>query len=669
MKFKRIAQSMIIGYLFTTMPVWAVKPEISADKIIIPTATEANLIETKRVTARLLQSHYKKFTLDDAMSEKIFNRYIDFLDYSHNTFLQSDIETLRNQYAKHFDDDLVAGNLAAAFDMYKLLQERRYQRYRYALSLLDKEPNLKEQDQIEIDRSKAPFPQTEEEANKLWKERVKNDIIAMRLQGKSWTQIKKKLVKRYNLAIKRLTQTKADDVTQLFLNAFARELDPHTSYLSPRNAKSFQEDMNLSLEGIGATLQSEDDETIVKSLVPGAPADKSKKIKAGDKIVGVGQGKKGEIEDVVGWRLDDVVEKIKGKKGTTVRLEIEPAKGGKTKIITLVRDRVRIEDRAAKLKVEKVQDKNIAIITIPSFYNGLTADVVKLLNEMKEKKADSLIIDLRNNGGGSLPEVVNLSGLFITDGPVVQVRDAFNRIRVHEDLDSQQLYNGPMIVLVDRFSASASEIFSAAMQDYGRAVIVGQNTFGKGTVQQSRPLNFIYDTDPTPLGAIQYTIQKFYRINGGSTQLKGVAPDITIAEFIDESEYGESKEDNALVWDKIPEAAYKKVADLSLTVKTLAERHKARVANDPEFIVLNQDIATRDQRNQRKFLSLNLHERKAENDKDDDKRLKDLNARFKREGKKPLKKLDDLPKDYEAPDFVLKEVERMAVDMLLEKQN
>ncbi|OBX06430.1 carboxy terminal-processing peptidase [Gallibacterium genomosp. 3] len=664
MKFKKIAQSIIIGYLFTNVPAWAVKPDISADKIVIPAATEANSTEAKRVTARLIQSHYKKFTLDDAMSEKIFNRYIDFLDYSHNTFLQSDIDELRSKYAKHFDDDLVAGDLSAAFDMYKLLQERRYQRYTYALSLLDKEPNLKEKDQIEIDRSKAPFPKTEEEADKLWKERVKNDVISMRLQGKSWAQIKKKLVKRYNLAIKRLTQTKADDITQLFLNSFARELDPHTSYLSPRNAKSFQEDMNLSLEGIGATLQSEDDETIIKSLVPGAPADKSKKIKAGDKIVGVGQGNKGEIEDVVGWRLDDVVEKIKGKKGTTVRLEIEPAKGGKTKIITLVRDRVRIEDRAAKLKVEKVDDKNIAVITIPGFYNGLTADVVKLLNEMKEKKADALIIDLRNNGGGSLTEVVTLSGLFITDGPVVQVRDAFNRIRVHEDLDPQELYNGPMIVLVDRFSASASEIFSAAMQDYGRAVIVGQNTFGKGTVQQSRPLNFIYDTDPTPLGAIQYTIQKFYRINGGSTQLKGVAPDVKIAELIDESEYGESKEDNALVWDKIPESPYKKVSDLSSIVKTLTERHKERVANDPEFIVLNQDIATRDQRNERKFLSLNLDERKAENDKDDAKRLKDLNERFKREGKKPLKKLDDLPKDYEAPDFVLKEVEHMAVDML-----
>ena len=667
MKFKRIAQSIIIGCLFTNVSAWAVKPDIEANKIVVPMASEANSIEAKRVAARLIQSHYKKFTLDDAMSEKIFDRYIDFLDYSHNTFLQSDVDELRKKYAKQFDDDLISGDLSAAFAMYKLLQERRYQRYSYALSLLDKEPNLKENDQIEIDRSKAPFPKTEEDADKLWKERVKNDVISMRLQGKSWAQIKKKLVKRYNLAIKRLLQTKSDDITQLFLNSFARELDPHTSYLSPRNAKSFQEDMNLSLEGIGATLQSEDDETIIKSLVPGAPADKSKKLKSGDKIIGVGQGKTGEIEDVVGWRLDDVVEKIKGKKGTVVRLEIESAKGGKTKIVTLVRDQVRIEDREAKLKIEKVDGKNIAVITIPSFYNTVSNDVAELLKEMKAKKADALVIDLRNNGGGSLFEAVLLSGLFITDGPVVQVRDAFDRIRVHADYDPEELYSGPMIVLVDRFSASASEIFSAALQDYGRAIIVGQNTFGKGTVQQSRPLNFVYDENVPPLGAIQYTIQKFYRIDGGSTQLKGVIPDIKIAEFIDEAEYGESKEENALVWDKIPETSYTKMGDLSGMIKTLTERHKQRVANDPEFIVLNQDIATRDQRNERKFLSLNLDERKAENDKDDAKRLNDLNARFKREGKKTLKKLDDLPKDYEAPDFVLKEVEHMAADMLSTK--
>ena len=543
--------------------------------------------------------------------------------------------------------------------------KRRYERYRYALSLLDKEPDLTGDDQIEIDREreKAPWPKTEADAEKLWEARVKNDIINLKLKDKKWPEIKEKLVKRYNLAIRRLTQTKADDVVQTYLNAFAREIDPHTSYLAPRTAKSFNESMNLSLEGIGATLQSEDDETSIKSLVPGAPAARSKKLKAGDKIVGVGQ-EKGEIEDVVGWRLEDIVDKIKGKKGSKVRLEVEPAKGGKSRIVTLVRDKIRIEDQAAKLTIEKVDGTNVAVIKIPSFYLGLTEDVKKLLTEMQSKNASALIVDLRENGGGALTEAVGLSGLFISDGPVVQVRDAYQRIRVHEDPDNAQQYSGPLLVMINRFSASASEIFAAAMQDYNRGIIIGQNTYGKGTVQQSRSLNFVYDLDQTPLGLLQYTIQKFYRINGGSTQLKGVAPDITFPNVIDMKEYGEEKEDNALPWDKMPSVNYAEVANARHSIAELAQKHRDRMAKDPEFIALNEDLNVRDERRDRKFLSLNYEKRKAENDKDDDKRLKDLNARFKREGKKPLKDINDLPKDYEAPDFFLKEAEAIAVDVV-----
>ena len=299
------------------------------------------------------------------------------------------------------------------------------------MSLLDNEPDLKGNDEIENDREKSPFPKTVEEANKLWEARVKYEIINLHLKDKKWPEIKKTLAKRYNLAIKRLTQTKADDILQTYLNSFALEIDPHTNFLSPRSAKAFQESMNLSLEGIGATLSMEDDVTTIKSLVPGAPAARSKRIAVNDKIVGVGQGESGPIEDVIGWRLDDVVDKIKGKKGSKVRLEIEPEKGGKTKIITLVRDKVRIEDSAAKLTVDKIDGKNVAVIKIPTFYIGLTEDVRKLLSEMKGKKAEGLIIDLRENGGGSLTEVIELTGLFIKEGPVVQVRDAFDRIKVH----------------------------------------------------------------------------------------------------------------------------------------------------------------------------------------------------------------------------------------------
>lgn len=661
MTFKLTKTYLAIASLVLSSYALAVKPTIKASEIVSLQPSEENSLATKRATTRLTQSHYRKFQLDDAFSQKIFDRYLDFLDYSHNTFLQSDVDELRSKYGSLLDDELNEGKLDAAFAIYDLLMKRRYERYEYALSLLDKEPNLSDDEQIEIDRKKAAYPKNQEEANILWKQRVENDVIALKLKGKSWAEVKKKLTKRYNLAIRRLTQAKPDDVTQLFVNAFAREIDPHTSYLAPRTAKSFNESMNLSLEGIGATLRQEDDETIIQSLVPGAPADRSKKLKAGDKIIGVGQAT-GEIEDVVGWRLEDVVDKIKGKKGSKVRLEVESSKGGKSRIITLVRDKVRIEDSAAKLTVEKVDGETIATIKIPTFYIGLTVDVRKLLEEMKAKKATALIIDLRENGGGALTEAVELSGLFIAEGPVVQVRDAYNRIRVHDDPDSKQVYSGPLLVMVNRHSASASEIFSAAIQDYDRGIVIGQNTFGKGTVQQSRSLNFVYDLDQDPLGFIQYTIQKFYRINGGSTQMKGVAADIHFPETIDPKETGEEKEDNALPWDKIPAANYSTVGSARNAVEALTQKHIERMAKDPEFIALNEDLKVRDARQDRKFESLNFAKRKAENDADDARHLKNINERFKREGKKALKNINDLPKDYEAPDFFLKEAERIAAD-------
>ncbi|HDL5699906.1 TPA: carboxy terminal-processing peptidase [Mannheimia haemolytica] len=655
-KIFALALGLMVGNAF------AVQPDIKESAIVMPKPNEQHSLSTKRVTARLTQSHYHKFQLNDEFAGKIFNRYVDWLDPSHNTFLQADIDEMRSKYATTLDDDLYAGKLDAAFAMYELMSKRRYERYSYALSLLDKEPDLKGNDEIEIDREKAAFPKSVEEANTLWEQRVKNDIINLYLKDKKWPEIKKTLTKRYNFAIKRLTQVKADDILQTYLNSFSREIDPHTSYLSPRAAKAFQESMNLSLEGIGATLTQEDDVTSIRALVPGAPAAKSKKLVVGDKIVGVGQGERGEIEDVIGWRLDNVVDKIKGKKGTKVRLEIEPEKGGKTKIITLVRDKVRIEDSAAKLTVEKVDGKNVGVIKIPTFYIGLTSDVRKLLTQIEKKNVEGLIIDLRENGGGSLTEVIELTGLFIKDGPVVQVQDAFNRIKVHEDPESKSVYDGKVMVMINRHSASASEIFAAAMQDYNRAIIVGQQTFGKGTVQQSRSLNFVYDLDQEPLGFIQYTIQKFYRINGGSTQLKGVEADIKFPEIINAAKTGESFEDNALPWDKIPAANYKEAGNARNAVAALTAKHQERIAKNPEFIVLNENISIRKERDERKFLSLNLEERLKENKADESKRLKDINARFAREGKKALKDIDDLPKDYEAPDFFLKEAEQMMLD-------
>ncbi len=664
MKFSKLYSALFLTCVAAGVivsPAQALTPTISADKIVMPKATEDNQLATFRTTQRFQHNHYRKVVLDDAFSMKVLRRYLDELDPRRNTFLQSDITAIEQKYGDVFDEQLKAGFTNAAFDIYQLYAKRRYDRYAYALSLLDKPLDLTGKDTIEKDRSESAWPVNQKAADALWLARVKNDEISQKLKGKTWKEIKKKLAKRYNLAIRYLTQTNADDITQLYLNAYAREIDPHTSYFSPRSQKRFRESLDLSLEGIGATLQMDDDTLVIKSLVKGAPAARSKQLKAGDKIIGVGQSRN-KIEDIVGWRMDDAIDKIKGKKGTKVYLEIEPEKGGKSKIVTLVRDTIRLEDQEAKLSFSKVDGENIGVIEIPSFYIGISKDVRKFLAEAKEKKIDALVIDLRNNGGGLLKEVIELSGLFITDGPVVQVRDAYHRVREYDDPDHRIVYAGPLVVMINRYSASASEIFAAAMQDYHRALILGQNSFGKGTVQQNVPLDSIADSKPKELGSAQYTIQKFYRINGGSTQLKGVQPNIAFPETIDAKENGEESEDNALPWDQISPAFYVPNPALMPYIAKLDAKHKARMAKNFEFVYLNKKLAEDKQEDAKKTLSLNFAERKAEYDKDDAAYLVHLNQRFKKEGKSPLKKLDDLPKDYEAPDFYLREAEFIAAD-------
>ncbi|MEG1655147.1 MAG: carboxy terminal-processing peptidase, partial [Hafnia sp.] len=485
---------------------------------------------SERVTSRFTRSHYRQFDLNDDFSKKIFARYLNMLDYNHNVLLASDVAQFKDRETT-LDDELKSGQLDTAYALFNLAQKRRFERYEYALSLLKSPMTFDGNDTIDVDRSKSPWPTSTEELNKLWTAKVKYDELNLKLAGKDWPEIQKILTKRYQFAIKRLTQSKSEDVFQLFMNAFAHEIDPHTNYLSPRNTEQFNTEMSLSLEGIGAVLQqTEDDYTQINSMVAGGPAAKSKALKVGDRIVGVGQPGKPMV-DVIGWRLDDVVELIKGPKGSKVRLEILPAgKGTKTRTITLTRERIRLEDRAVKMSVKTVDGKKVGVLDIPGFYVGLTDDVKVQLQKLEKQNVSSVIIDLRSNGGGALTEAVSLSGLFIPSGPVVQVRDNNGKIREDADSDGVVYYKGPLVVLVDRFSASASEIFAAAMQDYDRALIVGEPTFGKGTVQQYRSVNRIYDQMLRPewpeLGSVQYTIQKFYRINGGSTQRKGVTPDI-----------------------------------------------------------------------------------------------------------------------------------------------
>ncbi|MBD2793434.1 carboxy terminal-processing peptidase [Xenorhabdus szentirmaii] len=622
---------------------------------------------SKRIVSRFLRSHYRQFNLDEDFSGKIFDRYLNTLDYGHNIFLASDIAQFEAQKGS-LGKELEKGDLTLPYALFNLEQKRRFERFQYVLSRLEQPINLNGNDSIDTERSKAPWPTSVEELNKLWDAKIKSDWINLKLSGKSDKEIKEILTKRYRMLLKRLTQVKSEVVFKNIMNAFAREIDPHTSYLSPRDTEQFNSEMSLSLEGIGAVLQYDDEYITIRSLIAGGPAAKSNLLKVGDKIIGVGQAGK-PIVDVVGWSLDDVVALIKGPKGSKVRLEVIPGtKGAKNHIITLTRESIRLEDNAAKMSVETMGKEKVGVIDIPSFYVGLTNDVKVQLQKLNKKDVSAIVIDLRSNGGGALTEAVSLSGLFIPTGPIVQIRDNTGRIKEESDTDEAVYYKGPLVVLVDNRSASASEIFAAAMQDYGRGLIVGESTFGKGTVQQYRPLSRIYDQMLKPdwpeVGSVQYTIQKFYRVNGGSTQLKGVTPDITMPTGNGLFEIGESQEDNALPWDSIPPANYASSKVISTLIALLSKLHNQRIANDPEFKYIKQDIAYyKVIKDRNGVYSLNYSQREKENKEYETSKLNRINERFKREGKKLLKSLDDLPKDYKGPDPYLNESVKIALDL------
>ena len=658
--------SMIAGLLMAGQT-FAADTITREDQIPVLHEEPQHVTVSERVTTRFTQSHYRQIDLNSAFSEKIFDRYLNMLDYNHNVLLASDIAQYSGK-AGTVGEELKTGKLDIFYDLFNLSQKRRFERYQYALQVLKRPMDFNTNETINLDRSKAPWPTSEAELNSLWDARVKFDELNLKLSGKTDDEIRDTLTKRYNFAIRRLTQTSSEDVFQTAMNAFAHQIDPHTNYLSPRNTEQFNTEMSLSLEGIGAVLQSDDDNVTISSMVAGGPAARSKQLSVGDRIVAVGEPGK-PMEDIVGWRLDDVVEKIKGPKGSRVRLEILPAgKGTKTRIITLTREKIRLEDRAVQMSVHTVGNHKVGVLDIPGFYVGLTDDVKVQLQKLEKQHVDSVVIDLRTNGGGALTEAVSLSGLFIPSGPVVQVRDNTGKIRQDSDTDGIVYYKGPLVVLVDRFSASASEIFAAAMQDYGRALIVGEPTFGKGTVQQYRSLSRIYDQmlrpEWPPLGSVQYTIQKFYRINGGSTQLKGVTPDLIMPTGVETVKTGEKYEDNALPWDSIPAAQYSKAGDLKPYLPALLADHDARIAKDREFQYILQDIKRFDaMKDKIDIVSLNYAEREKENKQDDAMRLDRINARLQAQGKKPLTSLDQLPKDYKDPDPYLDETVDIANDL------
>ncbi|MBE0363890.1 carboxyl-terminal processing protease [Pseudoalteromonas ulvae UL12] len=623
---------------------------------------------SKRVTNFFTRAHYKLIQLNDELSSEIFDRYIESLDYNRRIFLQSDVDSFE-KYRNLVDNSLSTGKLDFAFDVFNVSLKRRFERYQYSIALLNTEMTFDADDLYYFDREDSPWPKTTEELNEIWRQKVKYDALRLKLTGKNWDEIKDVLEKRYSYTLKRLVQTNSEDAFQIAMNSFARSIEAHTSYLSPRRAEQFKMDMDLELEGIGAVLGYDEDYTVIRSLVPGGPADKSEKIKANDRIIGVAQGSEKYV-DVIGWRLDDVVELIKGPKGTKVRLQY--LKGvdahGTPSEVEITRDKIRLEDKAVKSSVFEPKytelDTKIGVIDIPGFYNNLSKDVKKELTKLKEEQVDGIIIDLRQNGGGSLYEATQLTGLFIDQGPVVQIHTLNGRVEQQKDTDGVTFYDGPLTVLVDRYSASASEIFAAAMQDYGRAVIVGEQTFGKGTVQQHRGLGRNYDLYDKELGSVQYTIAKFYRINGGSTQHKGVIPDISLPSPIDPADWGESQEDNALPWDQIANAKYNSLANLNSAITFLQQKHDERIKAEPEFDYVFDDISRYKEEKDRKTISLLEKQRVSERDDNDKLALKRTNERLKRLGQPQIEKLDDVPDIISELDPFLEETAQITSDFI-----
>lgn len=569
--------------------------------------------EAKIISDYLDARHYRKITLNDSLSAAILQQYIGELDNNRMFFLASDIQSF-DKYKTIIDDLTRKEDVTAAYEMYAVFQKRYQERMDYLFkNLINQDFDYTVDEYFETERDKAVWPKTVEELNDVWRKSIKNQELGLKLSGKKPEEIKDLIKKRYERYQKSFMQFNSEDVFNIYMNSITEAYDPHTNYLSPKASDLFKQSMSLSLEGIGASLATENDYTKVARILPGGDADKSGKLHANDFIIGVAQGKDGDMIDVIGWRLDDVVKLIKGPKGTTVRLLILPAStgiSGPSTEITLVRDKIKLEDQAAKKSLIKYRSNNrdmkLGVITLPGFYmdfdayqrgdrdyRSTTRDVKKLIEEMKKENIDGLVMDLRNNGGGSLMEAIDLTGLFIKDGPVVQVRSSNNQVQVGEDEDRSVTYTGPLVVLTNRFSASASEIFAAAIQDYHRGVIAGESTYGKGTVQRIQDLN-AFMNEKTPVGELKYTFQKFYRVSGSSTQHKGVEPDIKFPTALDAEQYGESANLSALPWDVIKAVSYQKSADVNeRIIANLSKSYNSRVKHDASlknFITDTEDL-------------------------------------------------------------------------------
>ena len=569
---------------------------------------------------KLSLMHYQEHRLDDAMSASLLKHYLEDLDPSRGYFNQSDIDEF-SQWANSFDDMLKQGNLDAAFIIYNRYLARADTRWKQNIALLesDFEFDFDREEKITIDNESRDWPATNAEADDYWRKIVKDALLRLLLNDKDAAEAREVLIKRYKNLLNQLEQRDNEDAFARFVNSFTSLYDPHTNYMSPRVAENFAIAISLSLEGIGAVLQNEDDHTKIVSIVPKGPADKSDSLHPGDKITGVAQDNE-PLVDVVGWRLDEVVKLIRGKKGTTVRLEIIPAKGdiSSSRIISIVRDKIQLEEQSAQAKIlqidtDKEQPKRFGVIELPTFYldmdgcrysypncKNTTRDVKRLLDELTAEDVDGIILDLRYNGGGPLHEATQLTDLFVDSGPVVQIRSAGQRISRHQRSRRDAYYQGPLVVLINRLSASASEIFAGAIQDYGRGLVVGSQSFGKGTVQSTMRIQG---------GLIKLTESKFYRVSGASTQNQGIIPDVQLPSLYDHNEIGESSEPLALKWDTINAVAHRKYQNISRKVKSLQKNHDKRLETDPDLLYITQEADLFQRKRNQKQLSLNYQQR------------------------------------------------------------
>jgi len=662
---------------------------------------EKQSLVCQKVAELISNYNYKKVPLNDSISGVIYNRYIKLLDENHNYLLASDVADF-DKYKTVLDDDVKSGNLNDVFYIFNVYQKRYIEHINYSIAQLDKDFDFSKNETFTYDRDKQPWVASQAEMDNLWSSRVKYDLLNLKLANPDLAKDKETLKKRYQNLLSQANKLNNQDVFQVFMDAFTEAIDPHTNYFNPANAANFNIDMSRQLEGIGASLLTENEYITIKAIIAGGPADKSHQIGVDDRIVGVAQGKDGEFQNVVGWRIENAIALIRGTKGTTVKLEILPkgsSAASKPKVVEMVREKIILKDESAKKEIRTYNYNGkavkIGVISVPAFYidfndyksgnpnyKSTTHDVKLLLDSLKRENVDGIMMDLRQNGGGSLMEAIELTGLFIKTGPVVQVRNPDNQVEVDKDEDPSVTYSGPLAVLVDRFSASATEIFSGAIQDYGRGLIIGTQTYGKGSVQNAIDLDKVIPssirdriasltgkTKPVSTGSqsvfgqLNLTIAKFYRVTGNSTQHKGVMPDILFPSVIPMDKYGEDTEPSAMPFDVIAKSEYTKVGDFTTVIPQLKKLHDQRMESSASYKYLMEDISEYKKHEAEKSISLNEQQLKKQRDADEKKSFDDDNLRRVALGLQPLKKGQSKPRNEDL-DFLKREAGQILTDYI-----